>query len=93
MFPLIKDSPSAPIRILAVFFRVQLSHPYMTTGKTIALTIWTFVGKEMAETYAVTKEDLTAWPWFLGSLALKESGPHVLRTLQQPQKGLHMAED
>ena len=27
------------------FFMVQLSHPYMTTGKTIALTIWTFVGK------------------------------------------------
>ena len=27
------------------FFTVQLSHPYMTTGKTIALTIWTFVGK------------------------------------------------
>ena len=24
---------------------VQLSHPYMTTGKTIALTLWTFVGK------------------------------------------------
>ena len=24
---------------------VQLSHPYMTTGKTIALTIWTFVGR------------------------------------------------
>jgi len=24
---------------------VQLSHPYMTTGKTIALTMWTFVGK------------------------------------------------
>ena len=28
-------------------FMVQLSHPYMTTGKTIALTIWTFVGKVM----------------------------------------------
>ena len=27
---------------------VQLSHPYMTTGKTIALTIWTFVGKVMS---------------------------------------------
>ena len=27
------------------FFIVQLSHPYMTTGKTIALTRWTFVGK------------------------------------------------
>ena len=27
---------------------VQLSHPYVTTGKTIALTIWTFVGKMMS---------------------------------------------
>ena len=32
----------------SVFFMVQLSHPYMTTGKTIALTIWTFVGKVMS---------------------------------------------
>ena len=30
------------------FFMVQLSHPYMTTGKTIALTRWTFVGKVMS---------------------------------------------
>ena len=30
-----------------VFFMVQLSHPYMTIGKTIALTRWTFVGKVM----------------------------------------------
>ena len=30
---------------LAAFFMVQLSYPYMTTGKTIALTRWTFVGK------------------------------------------------
>ena len=29
----------------SAFFIVQLSHPYMTTGKAIALTIWTFVGK------------------------------------------------
>ena len=29
----------------SAFFTVQLSHPYMTTGKTIALTRWTFVGK------------------------------------------------
>ena len=29
----------------SAFFVVQLSHPYMTTGKTIALTRWTFVGK------------------------------------------------
>ena len=29
----------------SAFFIVQLSHPYMTTGKTIALTRWTFIGK------------------------------------------------
>ena len=32
----------------AAFFIIQLSHPYMTTGKTIALTRWTFVGKVMS---------------------------------------------
>ena len=32
----------------SAFFIVQLSHPYMTTGKTIALNIWTFVGKIMS---------------------------------------------
>ena len=33
---------------LSAFFMVQLSHPYMTAGNTIALTIWTFVGKVMS---------------------------------------------
>ena len=33
---------------LSAFFMVQLSHPYMTTGKTIALTVWTFVSKVMS---------------------------------------------
>ena len=32
----------------SAFFMVQLSHPYMTTGKTIALTIWIFVSKMMS---------------------------------------------
>ena len=32
----------------SAFFKVQLSHPYMTTGKTITLTRWTFVGKVMS---------------------------------------------
>ena len=32
----------------STFFIVQLSHPYMTTGKTIALTTWAFVGKVMS---------------------------------------------
>ena len=38
-------SSKASILWCSAFFIVQLSHPYMTTGKTIALTRWTFVGK------------------------------------------------
>ena len=38
-------SSKASILRRSAFFIVQLSHPYMTTGKTIALTRWTFVGK------------------------------------------------
>ena len=38
-------SSKASILQLLAFFIVQLSHPYLTTGKTIALTRWTFVGK------------------------------------------------
>ena len=38
----------ASILRCSAFFIVQLSHPYMTTGKTIALTRWTFVGKAMS---------------------------------------------
>ena len=38
-------SSKASILQCSDFFRVQLSYPYMTTGKTIALTRWTFVGK------------------------------------------------
>ena len=38
-------SPKASILRHSTFFIVQFSHPYLTAGKTIALTIWTFVGK------------------------------------------------
>ena len=41
-------SSKAPILWDPAFFIVQLSHPYMTTGKTIALTRWTLVGKVMS---------------------------------------------
>ena len=40
-------SSKASILRRSAFFMVQLSHPYMTTGKTTALTQWTFVGKVM----------------------------------------------
>ena len=41
-------STKASILWLLAFFIVQLSHPYMTTGKTIALTRWAFVDKVMS---------------------------------------------
>ena len=41
-------SSKASVLQLSAFFTVQLSHPYMTTGKTIALMRWTFVGKVMS---------------------------------------------
>ena len=41
-------SSKASILWCSAFFTVQLSHPYVTTGKAIALTRWTFVGKAMS---------------------------------------------
>ena len=47
---LVRDREAWHASILwrSAFFTVQLSHPYMTTGKTIAFTRWTFVGKVMS---------------------------------------------
>ena len=45
---LIQHHSSKASILRSAFFIVQLSHPYMTTGKTIALTRWTFVGKVMS---------------------------------------------
>ena len=41
-------SSKASILQCSAFFTVQLSHPYMTSGKTITLTTWTFVGKAVS---------------------------------------------
>ena len=46
--PLQHNSSKASILQHSAFFIDQLSHPYMTTGKTIALIRWTFVGKVMS---------------------------------------------
>ena len=43
-----QHSSKASILQCSIFFMFQISHPYMTTKKTIALTIWTFVGKGMS---------------------------------------------
>ena len=45
------ESSKASILRHSAFFTIQLSHPHMTTGKTIALTRWTFVGSVMSLLY------------------------------------------
>ena len=53
------SSKASILRHLA-FFIVQLSHPYMTTGKAIALTRWTFVGKAMSLLFNMTEANRKA---------------------------------
>ena len=55
-------SSKASILQCSVVFRVQLSHPYMTTGKTIALTRWTFVGKVMSLVFNMLSGFVIAFP-------------------------------
>ena len=47
------------------FFMVQISYPYMTTGKTIALTIWIFVGKMMSLFFNTLSKFVIGLPWWL----------------------------
>ena len=56
-------SSKASILQHSAFFIVQLSHPYMTIGKTIALTRWTFVGKVMSLLFnMLSRLDITFFP-------------------------------
>ena len=54
-------SSKASILPCSAFFIVQLSHPYMTTGKTINLTRWTFVGKVMSLLFNMLSRLVTAF--------------------------------
>ena len=51
----------------SAFFMVQLSHPYLTTGKTIALTIWTFDGKVVFMLFNMLFRFVIAFFFFPGS--------------------------
>ena len=53
--PLQHYSSKASVLQCSAFFIVQLSHPYMTTGKTIALTRWTFVVKIMSLLFMLSR--------------------------------------
>ena len=54
-------SSKASMLQLSAFFIVQLSHPYLTTGKTIALTRWTFVDRVMSLLFNTLHMDITRW--------------------------------
>ena len=56
-------SSKALIHQHSAFFTVQLSHPYMTTGKTIALTRQTFVGKVMSLLFTVLSRLVIGYSW------------------------------
>ena len=55
-------SSKASILRGSAFFTVQLSHPYMNTGKTIALTRWTFVGKVMSLLFNILSKLVITFP-------------------------------
>ena len=55
-------SSKASILQCSAFFIVQLSHPYLTTGKTIALTRWTFVSKVMSLLFNMLSRFIITFP-------------------------------
>ena len=78
-------SSEASILLCSAFFTVQLSHPYMTTGKTIALTIWTFVGKVMSLLFnMLSRLVITFLP--RSSIFLFHGCSHHLQWFWSPQK-------
>ena len=73
-------SSKASILQCSAFFIVQLSHPYMTTAKTIALTRWTFVGKVMSLLYNMLSRLVTTF--------LPRSKHLLISWLQLPSAGI-----
>ena len=79
------QSSKASIFKHSAFFTVQLSHPYMTTGKTVALTRWTFVGKVMSLLFnMLSKLVITILPRSKRLLILWLQSPFAV--ILEPQK-------
>ena len=78
-------SSKASILRCSAFFIVQLSHTYMTTGKTVALTRCTFVGKVMSLLYNMLSRLVIAF--------LPRSKPLLISCLQSPSAGIWEAKE
>ena len=83
-------SSKASILWRSAFFTVQLSHPYMTTEKTIALTRWTFVGKVMSLLFNMLSRLVIAFllrsnhlliSWLQSPLAVILELPKIIKSL------------
>ena len=87
-------SSKASILKHSAFFIVRLSYPYMTTGKTIALTSWTFVGKVMSLLCNKLSKLVIAFLWkgkcllisWLQSLSAVIWEPHKINFLTNTEK-------
>uniref|UniRef100_A0AC11DQX9 Uncharacterized protein n=1 Tax=Ovis aries TaxID=9940 RepID=A0AC11DQX9_SHEEP len=84
-------SSKASILRRSAFFTVQLSHPYMTTGKSIALTRWTFVGKmqlslKVGRILALDRDSCSALPGPLSAKAVFSSWMKQRLPSTWPQK-------
>ena len=84
-------SSKASILRCSTFFTVQLSHPYMTTGKTIALTRRTFVGKVMSLLLnMLSRLVITLLPRSKRLLISWLQSPSVVISITQPLKRIHL---
>ena len=63
-------STKASILQCSAFFIVQLSHPYMTTGETIALMRWTLAGKVVCLLFRIYERDVFDLEWLLWKLEI-----------------------
>ena len=78
-------SSKASILQCSAFFMVQLSHPYMTTGKTTALTRWTFVGKVISLLFIMLSKLVIAFLPMNKLLFLLHGCSHHLQRFWSPQ--------
>ena len=78
-------SSKASILQFSAFFIVQLSHPYMSTGRNIALTRWTFVGKIMSLLFNMLSRMVIAF--------LPSSKPLLISWLQSPSTVIFGAQE
>ena len=82
------NSSKASVFQPSAFFMVQLSHPYMTTGKSIALNIWTFVSEVMSLLFNILSRLFMDLPCNAGDPAMQETWVRSLGQKDPLEKGM-----